>query len=76
MGQDVSTGDFNGDGFDDLLATASAESLGGALDLGIVHTIYGSPIGLTAAGDQIWHQNKAGVPGVNAMLDQIGVLGR
>lgn len=74
LGHAVAAGDFNGDGFLDAAVTAFSEDIGGAADCGLIHIIYGSPAGITAVGDQVWHQNRPGVPEVNAMLDFNGVL--
>src|SRR5918992_988085 len=53
--------DFNGDGFSDLAAGAGAEHVDGVADAGAVHVIYGSPNGLTAAGDDFFTQNTSGI---------------
>jgi hypothetical protein len=76
LGDMVAAGDFNGDAFFDAVVTASSEDLGGAADCGVIHVLYGSPAGITAAGDQLWHQNSGGVPDANELLDMIGVLAR
>lgn len=52
FGLSITTGDFNGDGFDDLAAGVPGED-GSS---GIVHVVYGSANGLTAAGSQVWAQ--------------------
>jgi FG-GAP repeat len=55
--------DFNGDGFADLAIGVPKETIGGADNLGAVNVLYGSAFGLTARGDQLWHQDAPGVPG-------------
>jgi hypothetical protein len=57
----LTTGDFNGDDFDDL---AIAMRLDGGIS-GSVSVIYGSPSGLSATfvPDQLWNQNSAGIEG-------------
>lgn len=35
--------------------------------------LYGSPVGLSAAGDQVWHQGSKGIPGSNQRNDWFGV---
>lgn len=68
FGRSLSTGDFDGDGFDDL-AIGSEEDLPFAIaqetfgDDGAVNVLYGSSGGLSASGDQFWHQNQTGVMG-------------
>jgi len=76
LGEFVAVGDFDGDGIMDAVATAISEDLGVAADCGMIHVLYGTAAGITAAGDQLWHQNSAGVPEVNEMLDSIGVLAK
>ena len=54
--------DFNGDGAADLAIGAPGESLGpGQAAAGVVHVLYGSTGGLTAAGNQLFSQDAAGV---------------
>jgi len=74
LGEMVATGDFNGDGFADAVITAVSEDIATAADCGLMHVLFGSLAGITAAGDQLWHQNSSGVPEKNDMLDAIGVL--
>jgi hypothetical protein len=53
--------DFDGDGFDDLAVGVPEEDIGTIRDAGAVNVLYGSPGGLTATGDQFFHQNTPGV---------------
>ena len=61
FGDSLACGDFDGDGFDDLAIGAPGEDIGAVVDAGAVNVFYGSASGLTAAGDQLWHQNVSGV---------------
>jgi hypothetical protein len=69
MGFAARAGDFDGDGFDDLAIGAAFESItvGGPVNpsdeqgAGAVTVLYGSARGLTAAGNQFWHQDSEGV---------------
>jgi len=61
FGWRLAAGDFNGDGFDDLAASADGESLGKFGEAGQVSVIYGAAGGLSAIGNQVWHQNSAGI---------------
>jgi hypothetical protein len=64
--------DFNDDGFEDLALGVPGENVGGANNAGAVNVIYGSHVGLTAAGDQLWHQDSPGVQGVAGTGDTFG----
>lgn len=68
FGSALVTGDFNGDGRADLAIGVPGDSDG----RGAVNVIYGSPGGLSAAGDQLWHQDIAGVPGVRQLSECFG----
>jgi hypothetical protein len=57
----LSSADFNGDGFSDLAAGAGQEDVGGVVDAGAVHVIYGSANGLTGSGDDFFTQNTRGI---------------
>jgi disulfide bond formation protein DsbB len=61
FGNALATGDFNGDGVDDLAVGVSGEGIGGNTGAGAVAVIYGSGGGLTAGGNQIWHQDSPGI---------------
>lgn len=64
FGFSVASGDFNGDGYDDLAVGTPFEHLGDIADAGTVEIIFGSPEGLTPAGAQSLSQEGplAGVP--------------
>jgi hypothetical protein len=61
FGRSLAVGDFDNDGFDDLAIGVPFESVGMIEDAGVVNVIYGSNSGLTGNGDQLWHQNSAGI---------------
>ena len=65
----MSVSDFDNDGFDDLAIGVRGESVGALARAGAASLIYGSGSGLTAVGNQLWHQNIAGVQGVAAPDD-------
>jgi hypothetical protein len=78
---------FIGDGFGEALGVANfgkgsqadlavgvpGEDVGTIVDAGAVNVLYGSPSGLTAAGNQLWHQNSPASPGqLNASTASAG----
>ena len=67
FGESLAVGDFDADGRDDL-AIGVLESTTAYQD-GAVNILYGSVAGLTADGNQFWHQDSAGVPGVGESAD-------
>lgn len=71
FGRSLCTGDFDGDGRDDL-AIGVLETVGGDNDAGAVHVLYGSKHGLSANGDQLWHQDRAGVKDQAELDDRFG----
>jgi hypothetical protein len=69
----LAAGDFNGDGRADLAVAAASEDIGSVIDAGAVNVLYGSPFGLTAAGNQVWSQDSPGVVGVAEADDFLGI---
>jgi len=62
FGSSVASGDFNADGVDDLaVGVPNEDGGGGAADAGAVNVVYGATAGLNAIGNQLWHQNSAGM---------------
>ena len=57
IGSVVQSGDFNGDGFDDLAAGGPADPLAEFEQSGSVTVFYGSSEGITTAGAQYFQQN-------------------
>jgi nucleoside phosphorylase len=45
----------------DLAVGVPEEDVGATTDAGAVNVLYGSSTGLSASGDQFWHQNVSGV---------------
>jgi len=54
FGRSLATGDFNGDRYADLAIGVPNEDIGTVKDAGIVHVLYGSNLGLTAEGNEVW----------------------
>lgn len=76
FGTSLASGDFNGDGRDDLLIGGSGESVPfGGVDLGFAgafHVLYGSSKGLTAKGNKFFHQGSKNMPGDPAVENFFG----
>lgn len=72
FGSALTSGDFNGDGFDDLAVGVPFESVGDIVDAGVVSVLFGSAAGLTASGNQLWHQDRTGLGGVAEEGDAFG----
>jgi len=73
FGGELTLGDINGDGYQDLVAGAPGENLNGVVNTGAVTVLYGSAEGLnTASGSQYFAQSTAGVPGSDEKDDQFG----
>jgi len=67
FGLAVASGDFDNDGFADVVVGVPGENDGGGFQV-----IYGSLSGLTEAGNNLWTQNDAGVPDVDETGDNLG----
>ncbi len=69
FGYALAIGDFDSDGRDDLAVGVPDEVTPSG---GAVNVLYGSRSGLTADGDQFWHQDMPGIAGVSNNVDQFG----
>ena len=75
FGSSLSTGDFNGDGKDDLAIGVVNEDVGSLKDAGAVHVLYGSSKGLSATSpiaDQFWTQDSTNVTDSTEADDRFG----
>ena len=71
FGEALASGDFDRDGFADLAVGVPQDRLPGtSRRIGSVNVLYGSPTGLTSAGDQLWSQ--ANLPGTPELEDAFG----
>ena len=68
----LSTGDFDGDGRDDLAVGVPREDLPGKADAGGVQVLYGTSAGLSAQRNRLWTQGSPGVPGSLEANDGFG----
>jgi len=71
FGSAVAFGDFDADGFDDLVVGVHLENITNHIDAGAIQVMYGSASGLTTT-DQFWHQNSAGIADISETGDQFG----
>lgn len=72
FGVALAVGDFDGDGFADLAAGADQEEVNGDDEAGAVNVLYGSSSGLSAGGNQLWHQDSPGAAGASEPGDNFG----
>jgi len=69
FGNALAIGDFDDDGRGDLAVGVWDEVTPSG---GAVNVLYGTRSGLTAVGDQFWHQDVPGIAGVSAANDGFG----
>jgi hypothetical protein len=73
FGFSLASGDFDGDGRDDLGVGVPIDQADGTDPAaGSIHAIYGSSGGLSASGDQIFHQNTSGMADVGQGFELFG----
>ena len=76
FGSSLSAGDYNSNsvnGQDDLAVGLPSENVGLVADAGAVNVINGSnPAGLTAAGNQLWHQDVGTILNTAEDTDNFG----
>ena len=80
FGWALATGDFNKDGYSDLVIGNPSETLGSLWHAGAVNVVYGSSDGLSATGvaagngrfNQLWSQDSTDVEDVAEMQDSFG----
>ena len=72
FGFSLTVANLGGSSQSDLAIGAPGEGLGGKLEVGAVHVLYGSPTGLTTDGAQFWHQGKREVENRLGQFDFFG----
>jgi hypothetical protein len=72
VGSVLATGDFNGDGKDDLAMGVPSEAIGTSSLAGAVTVNYGATGGLTEVGAELLSQDTAGVADVAQVGDRFG----
>ncbi len=60
FGAALTTGDFNGDGYDDIALGAPDEDWSTDSDAGAIHIFQGSDLGITTTDEFMWDQTDAG----------------
>lgn len=72
LGSSLATGDFDGDGDDDMAIGAPYAAQAGSVFVGFVLVLYGGPAGITTDQAQLWTSNSPGVPGAIQGYEQFG----
>ncbi len=72
FGYTLEVGDFDGDGYDDLVMGAPYEDIGAITNPGIVNVVYGAAGGLDATRYQTWNQNTGTIQDVCSSDEQFG----
>jgi hypothetical protein len=68
----LAAANFGNSSHADLAVGVPQEGTGAVFVAGAVNVFYGSSTGLSASGDQLWHQNRRGVNDAAEMGDQFG----
>ena len=72
FGSALATGDFDGDGYDDIAVGVASEDIGSRIDAGLVTVVLGSSSGLDFGSSFSWNQNSSGIPGGAESGDRFG----
>lgn len=73
FGVSLASGDFNGDGFCDLIAGVPYEDVNED-DEGAFHLMYGSHSGIEPAGSALHYQGDGLIPGIGERGDNLGLI--
>jgi hypothetical protein len=71
-GRSLAAGDWNDDGRDDLAVGSPFDSVPGVPEAGAVNVFYGSASGPSVMGNQLLHQNVAGIDDASEESDWFG----
>jgi hypothetical protein len=72
FGSALAAGDFNHDSYVDLAVGIKLEDIGSIQDAGAVQILYGSANGISATGNQFWHQDSPYVEESAELQDEFG----
>lgn len=72
FGQSLACGDFDSDGFGDLVVSAPGETIGSKAEAGLIVVVPGSEDGLATGRSTHWTQGSVGAPGGNGPGDRFG----
>lgn len=72
FGSAVATGDFDGNGIDDVAIGAPLENIAGKSDVGVVHVVYGTTSGYLDGSHQLFRQGVNGLSGRAQSGDRFG----
>jgi len=72
FGFSLAAGNFNGDGFDDLVAGSPGEDFRFPQNVGVIHMMLGSTNGITLSGSKFLSQSTPGVPNGSEDNDRFG----
>ena len=72
FGWALTTGDFDGNGRDDIAVGAPGEDVGTLDSAGAVNVLYGAAAGISTASDDLWTQASAGIAGDAEAYDRFG----
>ncbi len=71
-GYALTSGDYDGDGFDDLAVGAPYDSDGGVEEGGVVNVFYGTASGPSTTGDMFFHQSVTAIDDASEAFDHFG----
>ncbi len=72
FGWALTTGDFDGNGRDDIAVGAPGEDVGTLDSAGAVNVLYGAAAGISTASGDLWTQASAGIAGDAEAYDRFG----
>jgi len=72
FGYSLAAGNFNKDGYDDLVIGVPCEDVGSKINAGAINLLYGGIGGLIVSGNQLLYQGHNGLQGTPEEHDQFG----